>query len=43
MPVMDGVTATIELRTDARFRDLPVIAMTANAMQAAASAVSPRA
>ena len=33
MPVMDGVTATLEIRKDARFRDLPVVAMTANAMQ----------
>ena len=33
MPVMDGVTATGEIRKDARFKDLPVVAMTANAMQ----------
>jgi two-component system sensor histidine kinase/response regulator len=33
MPVMDGVAATLEIRKDARFRDLPVVAMTANAMQ----------
>jgi len=33
MPVMDGVTATQEIRKDARFIDLPVVAMTANAMQ----------
>ncbi len=33
MPVMDGVTATQEIRKEARFRDLPVVAMTANAMQ----------
>ena len=32
MPVMDGYTAARTLRKDARFRDLPVIAMTANAM-----------
>ncbi|MDO8311762.1 MAG: response regulator [Sideroxyarcus sp.] len=34
MPVMDGVTATREIRKEPRFRDLPVVAMTANAMQA---------
>ncbi len=33
MPVMDGVSATLEIRKDARFNDLPVVAMTANAMQ----------
>ncbi len=33
MPVMDGVDATRKIRKDARFRDLPVVAMTANAMQ----------
>jgi two-component system sensor histidine kinase/response regulator len=33
MPVMDGVTATIEIRKDGRFKDLPIVAMTANAMQ----------
>ena len=32
MPVMDGLTATRLLRADARFSALPVIAMTANAM-----------
>jgi two-component system sensor histidine kinase/response regulator len=30
MPVMDGVTATREIRKDNRFRDLPIVAMTAN-------------
>ncbi len=33
MPVMDGITATLQLRSDARFAELPVIAMTANAME----------
>lgn len=33
MPVMDGVTATEEIRKDARFKALPVVAMTANSMQ----------
>jgi PAS domain S-box-containing protein len=33
MPVMDGVTATREIRKEARFKDLPVVAMTANALQ----------
>jgi len=32
MPVMDGVAATRLLRADHRFQDLPIIAMTANAM-----------
>ena len=33
MPVMDGVTATVEIRKLAQFKELPIIAMTANAMQ----------
>ena len=33
MPVMDGLTATREIRKEERFKDLPVVAMTANAMQ----------
>ncbi|HWV16773.1 MAG TPA: response regulator [Cellvibrio sp.] len=32
MPVMDGVNATEEIRKDTAFNDLPIIAMTANAM-----------
>ena len=34
MPVMDGVTATKEIRKDSRFAELPVVAMTANVMAA---------
>jgi two-component system sensor histidine kinase/response regulator len=33
MPVMDGVTATREMRKLERYRDLPIVAMTANAME----------
>ncbi|EME68850.1 hypothetical protein H261_16341 [Paramagnetospirillum caucaseum] len=33
MPVMDGVTATMEIRRLGRFDALPIVAMTANAMQ----------
>jgi len=32
MPEMDGVTAAREIRKQQRFKDLPIIAMTANAM-----------
>jgi CheY-like chemotaxis protein len=32
MPVMDGLTATKLIRSDDRFHDLRIIAMTANAM-----------
>jgi len=34
MPVMDGVTATVEIRKLPQFAGLPIVAMTANAMQA---------
>jgi len=34
MPVMDGVTATVEIRKQEAFRDIPIIAMTANVMAA---------
>ena len=33
MPEMDGITATSEIRKQANFKDLPIIAMTAHAMQ----------
>ena len=33
MPVMDGVTATTEIRRDDSYTSLPIVAMTANAMQ----------
>ncbi len=32
MPVMDGITATKEIRKMPRYRDIPIIAMTAHAM-----------
>jgi CheY-like chemotaxis protein len=33
MPVMDGLTATKLIRADERFRDLPILALTAHAMR----------
>lgn len=33
MPVMDGITATQKIRNQDKFKDLPIIAMTAHAMQ----------
>ena len=32
MPIMDGLTASRLIRQDARFKDLPIVAMTAHAM-----------
>jgi len=34
MPVMDGVTATAEIRKVDTWKDIPIIAMTANVMEA---------
>jgi two-component system, sensor histidine kinase and response regulator len=31
MPIMDGIAATLAVRSDPRFKHLPIIAMTANA------------
>ncbi|MGL5509731.1 MAG: response regulator, partial [Microcoleaceae cyanobacterium] len=33
MPEMDGIEATVEIRQDASFNNLPIVAMTANVMQ----------
>jgi two-component system sensor histidine kinase/response regulator len=33
MPVMDGIEASVAIRRDARFSRLPIVAMTANALQ----------
>lgn len=33
MPIMDGVSATIEIRKNTQFTHLPIVAMTANAME----------
>jgi two-component system sensor histidine kinase/response regulator len=33
MPVMDGLTAAVEIRKEAKFHTLPIVAMTANAME----------
>ena len=34
MPVMDGIAATKAIRSNPRFNSLPIVAMTANAMDA---------
>lgn len=33
MPIMDGYTATQKIREQGKFKDLPVLAMTANAFE----------
>jgi two-component system sensor histidine kinase/response regulator len=33
MPVMDGIQATQEIRNDSKYDSLPIIALTANAME----------
>lgn len=33
MPVMDGIEATVKIRENEEFKDMPIIAMTANAME----------
>jgi CheY-like chemotaxis protein len=40
MPVMDGYEATRIIRSDSRFTDLPIIAMTAHALQAEQQKIS---
>jgi len=40
MPVMDGYEATRIIRSDSRFADLPIIAMTAHALQAEQQKIS---
>jgi len=33
MPIMDGYEATKQIRQQKKFKDLPILAMTANAMK----------
>jgi CheY-like chemotaxis protein len=33
MPEMDGIQATREIRKDAKFESLPIVALTANAIE----------